>query len=150
MVTVSSFTLRREPSASSGTLLHEGRDTGFRIEAAVLEAPFQVQPGLYLLFFSDDNPYEEQLQVVLLDGHFRLLDGLALGQPYTPGVLSGVQPEGEHRIAFTFFSDTPMLLKVHPWGELHALRRLPPFARPLTGRFFTRHHLSVEGVHTSA
>jgi hypothetical protein len=116
----------------------------------VLEAQYQIQPGLYLLFFSDNCPFEEELQVVLLDGQFRLLDGLALGQPYTPGVLSGVQPEGEHRIAFTFFADTPMVLRVHPQGVAHVLRRLPPFARPLTGRFFSKHHLSVESVHPPA
>lgn len=150
MVTVSSFSLRREPSASRGTLLHEGRDTGFHIDAALLEAQFEVQPGLSLLFFTDNSPHEEELQVVLLDPRFRLLDGLALGQPYTPGVLSGLHPEGAHRIAFEFFADTRMVLSVHPQGVAHVMRRLPPGTRPLTGRFFSKHYLSIESVQAPA
>jgi hypothetical protein len=146
MMTSSSFTLHREPSASRGALLHEGRDTGFHLEAAVLEAQFQVEPGLWLLFFTDDSPYEEALRIVLLDSHFRLLDGLALGLPYTPGLLSGLQPEGAHRMAFEFFAGTRMVLTVHPLGVVHVVRRLPSFARPLTRRLLSKHYLSVESV----
>lgn len=127
-----------------GALLHEGRETGLRIHAASLEAQFQVQPNLFLLFFTDDSPYEEELQILLLDTHFQLLDGLRLGQPYTPGILSGLDPQGEQRLLFDFFSSTRLLLSVHPEGVFHLSRRLPSFARPLRGRFFSRHYLSLQ------
>jgi hypothetical protein len=146
---LSTFSLRGEPATQEGpvgALLHEGRETGLRIHAASLEAQFQVQPNLFLLFFTDDSPYEEELQILLLDTHFQLLDGLRLGQPYTPGILSGLDPQGEQRLLFDFFSSTRLLLSVHPEGVFHLSRRLPSFARPLGSRFFSRHYLSLEEV----
>ncbi|WP_257454427.1 hypothetical protein [Archangium lipolyticum] len=127
-----------------GALLHEGRETGLRIHAAMLEAQFQVQPNLFLLFFTDDCPFEEELQILLLDMHFQLLDGLRLGQPYTPGILSGLDAQGEQRLLFDFFSGTRLLLSVHPEGVFHVSRRLPSFARPIKGRFFARHYLTLQ------
>jgi hypothetical protein len=146
---LSCFTLRGEPATREGppgTLLHEGRDTGLRISAASLEAQFQLQPGFYLLFFTDNTPYEEALQIVLLDSHLQFLDGLELGQPYTPGILSGIHAESEQRILFDFFASTRLLLSIHPEGIFHLIRRLPPFARPLKGRFFSRHYLTIQEV----
>src|SRR5688572_11109756 len=119
MTPSSCFTFRSESSgraAPRGTLLYEGRDSGFRIDAAVLEAQFLIPPGLHLLFFTDNSPYEEELQIVLLDQHLQFLDGLRLGQGYTPGVLSGLSPEGDQQLAFDFFPDTRMRLRVHAEG----------------------------------
>jgi hypothetical protein len=144
---LTSFSLRGEPATQEGpvgALLHEGRETGLRIHAARLEAQFHVQPNLFLLFFTDDSPYEEELQILLLDTHFQLLDGLELGQPYTPGMLSGLDAQGEQRLLFDFFADTRLLLSVHPEGVFHMIRRLPSFARPLKGRFFSRHYLTLQ------
>jgi hypothetical protein len=146
---LSCFTLRGEPETREGpivTLLHEGRDTGLRIHAASLEAQFQLQPGFYLLFFTDNSPYEEALQIMLLDSRLEFLDGLELGQPYTPGVLSGIHAESEQRILFDFFEGTRLLLSIHPEGTFHLSRRLPSFAKPLKGRFFSRHYLTVQPV----
>ena len=147
MTPLSSFTLRGEPATGEGpqgTLLHEGRETGLRIHAASLEAQFQLQPGFSLLFFTDNSPYEEALQIVLLDSRLQFLDGLELAQPYTPGILSGIHAESEQRILFDFFEGTRLLLSIHPEGVFHVSRRLPPFARPLKGRFFSRHYLTIQ------
>jgi hypothetical protein len=38
-----------------GALLYERRETGLRIHAARLKAQFQVQPNLFLLFFTDTS-----------------------------------------------------------------------------------------------
>lgn len=133
-----------------GALLHEGRETGLRIHAVSLEAQFQLQPGFYLLFFTDNSPYEEALQIVLLDSHLQFLDGLELGQPYTPGVLSDIHAESEQRILFDFFEGTRLLLSIQPEGVFHLSRRLPSFARPLKGRFFSRHYLTVQEARGTA
>ncbi|WP_052517874.1 hypothetical protein [Archangium violaceum] len=149
MTPLSCFTLRGEPATREGpqgSLLHEGRETGLRIHAASLEAQFQLQPGFYLLFFTDNSPYEEALQIVLLDARLQFLDGLELGQPYTPGILSGIHAESEQRILFDFFEGTRLLLSIHPEGRFHLIRGLPPFARPLEGRFFSRHYLTLQEV----
>lgn len=126
-----------------GLLLHEGRETGLRVQAASLEAQFHVPPGFFLLFFTDSSPYEEQLQILLLDPHFQLLDGLTLGQSYTPGLLNHLAPQGEQQLRFDFFADIHLLLSVHPEGTFQMSRRLPSFASALKGRFFSRHYLSL-------
>jgi len=146
---LSCFTLRSEPATREGplgALFHEGRETGLRIHAASLEAQFQLKSGFYLLFFTDNSPYEEALQIVLLDSRLQFLDGLELGQPYTPGILSGIHAESEQRILFDFFEGTRLLLSIHPEGMFHLSRHLPSFARPLKGRFFSRYHLTIQEV----
>jgi hypothetical protein len=153
MIPVRCFTLHRESSAHAEqqrTLLYEGRDTGLRVQATTLEAQFAIQPALYLLFLTHDSPYEEELQILLLDQHFRLLDGLRVGQWYTPGVLSGLRPEGEQRLSFEFFPDVRLLVEVHPEGALRLLRRLPPFASPLGRRLLSRHYLSISSTSAQA
>ncbi len=149
MTPLSAFSLRGEPATregAAGPLLHEGRETDLRVHAARLEAQFQVQPGLFLLFFTDDSPYEEELQILLLDSQLQWLDGLKLGQPYTPGILSELDARDEQRIRFGFFSGTRLLLSVHPEGVFHVRRSLPSFARPVKGRFFSKHYLTLQEV----
>jgi hypothetical protein len=149
MKPLSCFTLRRESAeraAPPRVLLYEGRPSGFHIDAAVLEAQFLVPPDLYLLFFTDDSPYEEGLRIVLMDHRFRLLDGLELGQWYTPGILSGLQPEGPERISFEFFPGMRMALRVDPKGLFQLVRRLPSFVRPLKRRLFSTNHLFIERI----
>ena len=146
---LSSFSLRAEPATREGPaghLLHEGRETGLRLQAARLEAQFHVPPGLFLLFLTDDSPYEEQLQILLLDPHFQVLDGLTLGQPYTPGILANLESQDALRLRFDFFADTPLRVSVHPEGAFHVHRRLPSFASALKGRFFSRHYLTLQEV----
>lgn len=148
MTPLSCFTLRAEPTQEEplGALLHEGRDTGLRIRAARLEAQFQVQPGLSLLFFTDNTPYEEELQIMLLNPQLQLLDGLKLGQPYTPGILSDIDARGERQIFFDFFASTRLLLSIQPEGVFHVSRRLPSFASPIKRRLFSKHYLTVQEV----
>jgi hypothetical protein len=127
-------------------LLYEGRDSGLTVHAAKLEAQFLIPPALHLLFFTDNTPYEEELQVMLLDGRLRFMDGVRLGSPYTPGMLSSLQPVGDHQVTFEFFPQLLMELKVHPEGIFQVIRRLPPFAKPLKRRPFSKHYLSIKST----
>ncbi|MFY0524789.1 hypothetical protein ACN28I_17055 [Archangium gephyra] len=149
MTPISGFTLRRESleeSARPGALLHEGRETGLEIHAAVLNAQFSMKPDLYLLFFTDDCPYEEELQIILLDKHLKLMDGVKLGGMYTPGILSDIREEGENQLSFAFFSGIRTILQLHPEGFTQLIRRLPPRVRPLRHRFLGKHYLSVRNT----
>ncbi|MBM7112981.1 hypothetical protein [Archangium primigenium] len=131
-------------SLQSGHLRHDGRETGLRVSAALLEAQFRLPSGLFLLFLTDDCPYEERLQILLLDARFQLLDGLSVGWIYTPGILSGLEPLGPHALRFDFFTDRPLRVSVHPEGRFRLFRRLPFFARPLARRPFARHYLELQ------
>ena len=149
MTPLTSFSLRGEPPVRDepvGSLLQEGRETGVRVHAVCLEAQFHVPPDLFLLFFTDDCPYEERLQILLLGPRFQVLDGLSLSWPYTPGLLGHLHPEGERRLRFEFFSERPLRVSVLPESVFHVFRRLPFFASPRRGRFFSRHHLTLEEV----
>ncbi|NNC20208.1 hypothetical protein HRD49_35315 [Corallococcus exiguus] len=147
MKLLSAFSLRGEmtaPERARAVLLHDGRETGLAFQAVQLEAQFGVPPDLSLLFLTDNSPYEEQLQIVLLDSRFQILDGLTLGQDYTPGVLTHLEPQSDMQLRFEFFGNTQLLLSIHPAGALLPVRTLPSFAKPLKGRFFSRQYMSLQ------
>ncbi|WNG58735.1 hypothetical protein F0U59_31375 [Archangium gephyra] len=149
MTPISGFTLRHDAPREAGrpgALLHEGRETGIELDAAMLNAQFRVPPERYLLFFTDDCPYEEELQIILLDKDLRLLDGVKLGGMYTPGILSDIRQEGENQLSFSFFSDLRTTLQLHPEGLTQLIRRLPPLVKPLRHRFLSKHYLSVRNT----
>lgn len=88
-----------------------GQRPGPSLEGAVLEAQFLLDDGRYLLLLSDDSPYEERIHVVLLDRDLSPLDTLEIGAPYTPGLLSGLEPQGD-RLRFRF-AGAVFILRVH-------------------------------------
>lgn len=149
MTPISSFTLRGQaPGGPSrpGALLHDGRETGIEIDAVEFNAQFLMRLDLYLLFFTDDCPYEEELQIILLDKHLRLMDGVKLGGMYTPGILSDIRHEGENQLSFAFFSGIRTTLQLHPDGFTQLIRRLPPRVKPLRHRFLGKHYLSIRNT----
>jgi hypothetical protein len=96
-------------------LLRHGRDTGTVVPGAVLEAQIALDQG-WLLFTTHDIPFEEGLDITLLDGSCKVIDGAALFGAYTTGTFRNLVLASEDTIVFDFFS-------AHRW-------RVTLFGRP--------------------
>jgi hypothetical protein len=93
----------KEPASE---VLIDGRPTGKLVPGAVLEAAVHCA-NRYLLFMTDDFPFEEMLRVVLLDDQFRPVDSALIGGPYSTGSFSSLQLSEPNRVGFRFIGDVP-------------------------------------------
>jgi hypothetical protein len=83
-------------------LLDPATDRTAAIPGAVLEAQF-AWPGGILVFTTQDAPFEEQLDLVMLAPDLRVLDRATLAAAYATGALRAAEPAGEDRVSFSFF-----------------------------------------------
>lgn len=93
-------------------LLWEGQPTSVRVDGVTLEEQVHLPAG-YLLFLTEDSPFEEGLHIYLLDRERRLVDGLELAGPYASGILRDVVREGDAAVSFSFFGADRWRLDVH-------------------------------------
>lgn len=114
-----------DPAPSSRVLLH-GRDSATIISGCVLEAAVEAE-GRYLLFVTNDCPYEELLHLHLLDAAGRALDSAALGMPYATGAFGNLRLLPPDRIGFDFFDEKDWEVELLPAPRL----RLPLLSEPL-------------------
>lgn len=98
-------------AAPRAKLVLRGLETRFDVPGAVLEAAFQVGDET-LLFLTDDVPFEEGLNICLVDREGRLLDCVALAVAGATGSLHYVNRLGKRLFAFSFFADKPMQIVV--------------------------------------
>lgn len=88
-------------------------DVGKPIKGAYLETQFRVSGIGYLLFLTDDVPFEETLRVYLLDEQCALLDGLEFAGNLATGNLEGVRIVDTSTIEFSFIHLYPCRVMVH-------------------------------------
>jgi hypothetical protein len=88
-----------------------GRPTGSVITGVVLEAAVHCAPG-WLLFVTDDIPYEEMLTIHLLDPDGRPLDSAGIGGPYTTGTFSSMRLDPPSTVRFRFIDDADWFVEI--------------------------------------
>jgi hypothetical protein len=98
-----------------------GNDTGTVLPGAVLEAQLAADAG-WLLFTTHDTPFEEQLDIILIDRSYRIVDVASLYGPYTTGTFRNLAIESGESVLFDFFGD-------HVWRV--TLLDRPRFRLPL-------------------
>ena len=101
----------------------DGRDTGVELPGQVLEGAVGVEDA-WLLFVTHDVPYEEQLDIVLLDAGLRVQDTVSLGGMATTGLFRDLRAEGDGA-AFSFIGGAPWRVRVLPRGRLRWPLALP-------------------------
>lgn len=89
---------------TSEVLVH-GTSTGKHISGAVLEAAVQWE-NRYLLFMTDDVPFEEMLSIHLLDAQMNVLDSALIGSPYSSGAFTSLELSESSTVYFRFIGDT--------------------------------------------
>ncbi len=106
--TIDTFTLRvvaaHEEAAPTSELVHQGTPTGVLLAGVVLEAAVAWNES-YLLFLTDDIPFEDSLHIHLLDTYFQPLDTASLSSMYATGSFSGLTMMPPDHLALRFFGD---------------------------------------------
>jgi len=94
-------------------LIKDDKSFGGPQKGALIEAQYQVDDR-YLLFITDDVPYEETLRIYLIAGNGDVLDSLEFGGYLANGTLEGLNIVGEHSIEFSFIHKKRCRLTVKP------------------------------------
>jgi hypothetical protein len=102
-----------------------GRTSEEPLEGIVLEACVQ-RGNQYILFLTDDIPFEDSLHIHLLDEDLNRVDTATLGAPYTTGHFHNLKCEDSGEITFEFFGDCAWEVSVSPQRRL----RLPFVSGP--------------------
>jgi hypothetical protein len=116
--------------------------TGRIIAGAYIEAAIQ-WGNYYLLFITDDCPFEEILRIYLLSKQWLLLDAAVIGCIYSTGSFSALKLTEPNRVQFRFFADTNWEVEAFDRPQF----RLPWFGEPagVMRKFgFSRHFLVRE------
>jgi hypothetical protein len=113
---VNHFSLR--PSARGAEGLSELWSSENKLPMLVpgtqLEAQYAVgdaADAVFLLLTSYDAPFEESIQVLLLNHQGELVEQAQLGGPYTPGILKDLRVVSPESLSFDF--QGPVLVTVH-------------------------------------
>ncbi|MHA4870441.1 hypothetical protein ACXZ1M_22375 [Duganella sp. PWIR1] len=118
-----------------------GIATGKFLEGAVFEAALRWN-GFVLLFLTNDVPFEETLNIYLLDQHLNVADYARMYFMYSTGIFSDLDLAEDDAVWFKFFGETTWKLKLFPKKGLV----IPIFSVPLGAHrpftFFQRFKLS--------
>jgi hypothetical protein len=119
-----------------------GTPTGKKVSGALLAAAVQWQDK-YLLFTTDDCPFEEFLGIRLLDSQFNLLDSAQIGAIYNTGTFSELKLHEPNAVSFLFIGDTTWRVELLTTPGF----RLPFFSEPagVWREFGFRRHFIVRG-----
>ena len=98
-------------------ILLDGRPTGRQIAGAILEAAIEWN-GHYLLFMTEDCPFEDGLLIYMLDSELKLLDRATLAVIYGTGWLTSLKLLEPDMVQFTFFSEITWILQLLPKARI--------------------------------
>ncbi|QGZ41930.1 hypothetical protein IP92_04285 [Pseudoduganella flava] len=142
----SRFDLRPLPQADEAhplsEILIDGHPSSVTIAGAVLEACVECDDG-FLVFASDDIPYEETLRIYLLNPALTVLDKATLSAPYTTGAFANLRIVDRSTLRFDFFGGVPWTLTLHE----HEVFALPwrPAPRGVRRPFGLRRRFQLSG-----
>ena len=109
---------------AASELIRDGAKTGTIVPGRVLEAAYAIDDRA-LIFLTHDIPYEEQLEILLLDASDSVIDRAAVYGAYATGSFKALGVGDDDSVGFQFFA-----------GQLWAARILEktrfslPFAEP--------------------
>lgn len=128
-----------EGEAPKSEILVNGMPTGKLISGVILELAVQWE-GRYLLFMTDDVPFEEMLGIHLLDSRMNTLDSALIGSTYSSGTFSSPELNGPNIVRFHFIGDTTWSIELLPRPEFYLpfISEPPGVKRPLG---FSRHFI---------
>jgi len=120
-------------------VLMNGTPTGKLVSGAIMEAAVQWE-DFYLLFMTDDTPYEEMLGIHLFDKNWNLLDAALLGGIYSSGSFSAIELNEPNTISFGFIGDAIWTIELlsHPSFRVPFISDAEGVKRPLG---FSRHFI---------
>ncbi len=128
-----------EGEVPTSEVLVNGTSTGKLISGAVLEAAVQWE-NRYLLFMTDDTPFEEMLSIHLLDAQMNMLDSALIGSAYSSGAFTMLDLNEPNIVRFRFIGDTLWSIELlsRPGFRVPFISEPPGVKRPVN---FSRHFI---------
>lgn len=131
-----------ETESPRSQVLVNGKAVNSFITGAIFEACIKYR-DFYLVFMTDDIPYEDALNISLLDSEYRVLDYAALSWPYSTGTFRLLDFSRPNTVAFEFFGETTWKI------ELSSRKRIiiPFFSEPrgVWRKFGLSHYFKISG-----
>jgi len=124
---VSRFSVRPAPDVDqerTSSLLRDGQPTGTVVPGCVLEAQYEIGSRA-LLFVTHDIPYEETLEILLLDAAGGIVDRASLSRSYVTGSFVAGEIIDDTSVTFRFFGGPERTVRVLANRELRL-----PFSEP--------------------
>jgi len=109
---------RSADGAARSQLVVNGSATGLVVPGCCLEAQLAVGDRR-LMFITNDIPFEERLEVCLVDAMPALVDRLALSWPYATGRFADLTVRSAREVAFSFFDEKTWVIEVLPVPRLY-------------------------------
>lgn len=92
-------------------VLFDGNATIIHVPYCVIEAAIRVDESRFLLFLTDDTPFEEILHIALIHLKQGILEMISLGGIYTTGSFARLQVE-DNAAHFHFIGDTTWTVRI--------------------------------------
>lgn len=137
--------LLREPDSIADPLIQlvvDGKEVGAPIKGAYLEAQFYLINLGYLLFLTDNVPYEETLRIYLVKDDATVIDELEFGYSMATGTLDIIEYSNENIIVFSFIHEANCRLQVLATPEWSKPLLFTTGVRRKGG--LRKHHLKLE------
>lgn len=133
---------RAENEAPQSEVILRGAPSGVFLTGAVLEAVVKIGRG-YVVFTTDDVPFEEFLNVHYLDGELAMLDRATLGAMYCTGHFTELDVLSPTQLRFQFIGGCPWTVTVLP----NPKAAFPFFsnAKGVSRRLSLFRHFTLEG-----
>lgn len=93
-----------ETDSPRSQLVIDGKEVNSFIEGAVLEACIK-HGSSYLIFTTNDCPYEESLSINLLNQSYEIIDNAVLVWPYSTGSFKILDITQSNLVDFNFFEE---------------------------------------------
>lgn len=115
----------RANAPSECAVFRDGKAVGVLVPGRGLETAVETATG-WLLFTTDDVPFEEGLHLSLLDRQFRLVDRATLLWPNSTGTFRDLRIDSDTMLSFRFFGGSPWQVEMLPAAGF----RLPFLGEP--------------------
>ncbi|QCP51500.1 hypothetical protein FAZ95_21470 [Trinickia violacea] len=103
----------------------DGKPTDATVAGAYLEASLRWNDS-FLIFTTDDVPFEEMLRIIFLDENLSVIDSAMLGAPYSTGSFRSLKIRDDDTVEFRFIGGITWVLKVFERTQL----RVPLISDP--------------------
>lgn len=100
-----------ERNGNRSVVVVNGMRTRACVSGSVLEAAVRCVPG-WLVFLTDDTPFEEMLHIGLVATSGELLDTSTIGAMYGTGTFESLRLEPPDTVRFRFFQDADWSIEV--------------------------------------
>lgn len=80
-----------------------GHEDVVEVDGIVLEAQLELPSGEFVLWSTEDCPYEETLHITLLSSTGEVLETAEMGQAMQPGLFGNLEALGDSAAEFDFF-----------------------------------------------